>query len=89
MLVRSRRKGSVDLLETQEVIDEYGQLLDLKEQKKKMDKLKKGQTRLSPRKFMEESTTLLGEVKDILFENIEGQVRERMTVLDEARKSVV
>jgi hypothetical protein len=84
-----RRKGSVDLLETQELISEYGPLLDLKEQKKRMDKLKKGQTRLSPRKFMEDSTSLLGEVKDILFDNFEEQVRERMGVLDEDIKGLV
>jgi hypothetical protein len=84
-----RRKGSVDLLESEELIGEYSQLLDMKDQKKMMDKLKKGQTRLSPRKFMEESSTLLGEVKDILYTNFEGQVKERIASVDEGLKKVV
>ncbi|MGA1792891.1 MAG: hypothetical protein ACMUHM_02980 [Thermoplasmatota archaeon] len=78
-----RRKGSVNILEAEELIDEYGSLLDMGEERKKAERLKKSQTRLSPRKYMEESTTLLSGIKDVLFENFEGQVKERMAALDE------
>ncbi|MGA1872837.1 MAG: hypothetical protein ACMUHY_04135 [Thermoplasmatota archaeon] len=78
-----RRKGSVNILETEEMMDEYGSLIDLSEQKKKAERLKKSQTRLSPRKYMEESNVLLGDVKEVLFTNFEDQVKDRLSALGE------
>ncbi|MBN1389197.1 MAG: hypothetical protein JXA22_00990 [Candidatus Thermoplasmatota archaeon] len=83
-----RRKGSVNILETEELVSEYGSLLDLDEQRKRAEKLKRSQTRLSPRKYMEESTDLLDDVKGILFTNFEEHVKERIKALDEGMKSI-
>ncbi|MFW3146786.1 MAG: hypothetical protein ACMUIE_08250 [Thermoplasmatota archaeon] len=83
-----RRKGTVNLLEASDLIGEYGSLIDLKEPGKKISNIKVDQTKMSPRKFMEESGSILNDVKLTLFDNFEGQVRERIVVLDESMEQL-
>jgi len=83
-----RRKGNVDLLETSDLLDEYGSLLDLSEQRKRFDELKKEQTTLPPKKFMEETDQILTDVKDILFQNFREQVSERVSSLNEGMVNI-
>lgn len=83
-----RRKGSVSILEAGDLIEEYGSLIDLKDQSKRIEKLKRDQTKMSPRKFMEESSSLLDDVRSHLFDNFEGQVTDRLVELDDKLKTV-
>ena len=77
-----RRKANVSLLNVQDLIDEYGSLIDLKKQESRMENLKEELTTISPRKFLDESQSVLDEVKGILYDNFEGQVRQRLEVMD-------
>ncbi|MEA3560115.1 MAG: hypothetical protein U9R75_12755 [Candidatus Thermoplasmatota archaeon] len=83
-----RRKGAVSILEVNDLIEEYGSLIDLEEYSRKVEKVARDQTKMSPKKFMEGSTDLLEEVRSTLFDNFEGQVTERMKTLEERIPSI-
>ncbi len=77
-----RRKANVSILNAMDLIEEYGSIIDLKDQEKRLDDLKDDLTTISPKKFMEESGSVLENVKGILYDNFEGQVRQRLETMD-------
>ncbi|MFO8050801.1 MAG: hypothetical protein R6V01_03790 [Thermoplasmatota archaeon] len=83
-----RRKGTVSLLEADDLINEYGSLIDLDEESEKVNALKVDQTKMSPKKFMEESGSLLENVRSTLFENFEGQVKERVEKIENSLDTI-
>jgi hypothetical protein len=78
-----RRKASVAILDSQDLIQEYGSLIDLKDQENKLEQLQGEIRTTSPKKFMDESNIILDQIKDILYQNFEGQVQQRIQMMDQ------
>ncbi len=77
-----RRKGMVNLIEAMELVEEYGPLLDLSEERSHLLKLVEDKGKMSPKKFMDETSAVLERIKDTLFSNFQGQVKERLETLE-------
>lgn len=78
----NRKKGHIQLIEVSDILGNYGGLLDFGDTSDKYQKLMDDETTISPKKFQEESTTILDTVKETLFSNFEPQVKERIESLD-------
>jgi|GEM_PF-5531892 len=77
-----RRKANVNFIEVSDLIDEYGSLIDLKDHEKQLSELRENITTTSPKKLLDASEKLLSGIKDVIHENFEPQIREKMEVLD-------
>ncbi|MGA1821470.1 MAG: hypothetical protein ACMUIG_02965 [Thermoplasmatota archaeon] len=78
----NRKKGHIQLIEVSDILDDYGQILDFGDTSEKFKKLMDDETTISPKKFQEESSSLLKTVKGTLFQNFEPQVKERIESMD-------
>lgn len=77
-----RRKAEVSLIDSGDLIQEFGSIIDLNDQDKRLEAIRKEVRTTPPRKFMEESLEVENEIKDILFNNFEGEVQQRLTLID-------
>ncbi len=77
-----RRKGNLSIFDAQDLIDEYGPLINLSDQMKRLEELKDDVTTHPPKKFMDEGQKVLTDIKDILFENFEEQANQRLKTVD-------
>jgi hypothetical protein len=77
-----RRKGEVGLVEAKMLLDSYGNLLDLGSFRERYAKLRDDEGKMSPHRFLDESSSLLQGLKENLFSNFNDQVNQRLSNLD-------
>ncbi|MCK5774444.1 MAG: hypothetical protein KAH57_11700 [Thermoplasmata archaeon] len=79
-----RRKGNINLINVQDMIQRYGDMMDLSDLEERVGRIEEEKTLISPKKLLEDSDMLFSQGQALVYENFRGGIEDRMGSLEGA-----
>ncbi len=76
-----RRKGNVNIVNVLDMVQRYGDTMDLSDLEERARKIEEEKTQLSPKKLLEESEVLFSQGQTLVSDNFRGGIEDRIGIL--------
>ncbi len=77
-----RRKGNINIINIMDMIQRYGDMMDLSDLEEKARRIEEEKTQISPKKLLEDSNMLFSQGQALVYDNFKGGIEGRMGKLE-------